>query len=200
MNSLEVIEMASNYIEEKIKEKGIVFGGQRIKSLPEAVRLDKAAQLMPLLRGLCSSENRMIGHFSDSPVVMEYINSYDLERLAPMGTSCPDHFLRTKIQPLVLTLEKNEDLSDANAILKKLEPAFETYRAEYADYYNTCKKDNSPAIRDANPVIIIYPGIGMFSFAKNKQTTRVASEFYINAINVMRGAEAITSQIGRAHV
>jgi rhamnulose-1-phosphate aldolase/alcohol dehydrogenase len=124
---------------------------------------------------------------------MDFINSNDLERLAPMGTSCPDHFLRTKIQPLVLTLDKNEDLSNADAILKKLEPAFEAYRQEYVDYYNTCKKDNSPAIRDANPVIIIYPGVGMFSFAKNKQTTRVASEFYINAINVMRGAEAITA-------
>ncbi len=193
INSLEVIEMASNYIEEKIKEKGVVFGGQKITGLPKSDRLDKAAQLMPLLRGLCSSENRMIGHFTDDPVVMEYINSNDLERLAPLGTSCPDHFLRTKIQPLVLTLDKNEDLSDADVILKKLEPAFEAYRAEYLDYYNTCKKDNSPSVRDANPVIIIYPGVGMFSFAKNKQTTRVASEFYINAINVMRGAEAITS-------
>ena len=193
VNSLEVIEMASEYIEQKIKEKGSVFGGQKIESLPKEDRLEKAAQIMPLLRGLCSSENRMIGHFSDTDVVMEFINSNDLERLAPMGTSCPDHFLRTKIQPLVLNLDKNEDLSDADAILKKLEPAFETYRQEYADYYNTCKKDNSPAVRDANPVIIIYPGIGMFSFAKNKQTTRVASEFYINAINVMRGAEAITS-------
>ncbi|WP_298338640.1 bifunctional aldolase/short-chain dehydrogenase [uncultured Algibacter sp.] len=192
MNSLEVIEMASEYIENKLKEQGEVFGGQKVQSLPQDERLEKAAQLMPLLRGLCSSENRMIGHFSDSDVVMEYINSNDLERLAPMGTSCPDHFLRTKIQPLVLDLDKNEDLSDADAILKKLEPAFEAYRQEYVDYYNTCKKDNSPAIRDANPVIIIYPGVGMFSFAKNKQTTRVASEFYINAINVMRGAEAIT--------
>ncbi len=192
MNSLEVIEMASEYIEKKLKEQGEVFGGQKVESLPQEERLEKAAQLMPLLRGLCSSENRMIGHFSDTDVVMEYINSNDLERLAPMGTSCPDHFLRTKIQPLVLDLDKNEDLSDADAILKKLEPAFEAYRQEYVDYYNTCKKDNSPAIRDANPVIIIYPGVGMFSFAKNKQTTRVASEFYINAINVMRGAEAIT--------
>ncbi|TNJ45027.1 bifunctional aldolase/short-chain dehydrogenase [Tamlana fucoidanivorans] len=192
MNSLEVIEMASEYIEKKLKEQGEVFGGQKVESLPKEARLEKAAQLMPLLRGLCSSENRMIGHFSDTEVVMEYINSNDLERLAPMGTSCPDHFLRTKIQPLVLELDKNEDLSDSAAILKKLEPAFEAYRQEYADYYNTCKKDNSPAIRDANPVIIIYPGVGMFSFAKNKQTTRVASEFYINAINVMRGAEAIT--------
>jgi rhamnulose-1-phosphate aldolase/alcohol dehydrogenase len=193
INSLEVIEMASKYIEEKIKSKGSVFGGQKIESIPKKERLEKAAQIMPLLRGLCSSENRMIGHFSDSDVVLEFINSNDLERLAPMGTSCPDHFLRTKIQPLVLTLDKNEDLSDVEAISKKLEPAFGAYRQEYADYYNTCKKDNSPEMRDANPVIIIYPGVGMFSFAKNKQTTRVANEFYINAINVMRGAEAITS-------
>ncbi|GAA3654732.1 bifunctional aldolase/short-chain dehydrogenase [Flavivirga jejuensis] len=193
INSLEVIEMASEYIENKIKENGSVFGGQKVQSLPKEARLEKAAQLMPLLRGLCSSENRMIGHFSDNDVVLEYINSNDLERLAPMGTSCPDHFLRTKIQPLVLTLDPNEDVSDAKAVLKKLEPAFEAYRQEYADYYNTCKKDNSPAMRDPNPVIIIYPGVGMFSFAKNKQTTRVASEFYINAINVMRGAEAISA-------
>lgn len=193
INSLEVIEMASEYIEKKIKEKGSVFGGQKVSSLPKQERLEKAAQLMPLLRGLCSSENQMIGHFSDSDVVLEFINSNDLARLAPMGTSCPDHFLRTKIQPLVLTLDAQEDLSDSKAILKKLEPAFETYRQEYADYYNTCKKPNSPAMRDPNPVIIIYPGVGMFSFSKDKQTTRVASEFYINAINVMRGAEAITS-------
>lgn len=193
VNSLEVIEMASDYIAQKIKEKGNVFGGQKIESLAKADRLEKATQIMPLLRGLCSSENRMIGHFSDTDVVLEYINSNDLERLAPMGTSCPDHFLRTKIQPLVLKLDKNEALSDATAVLKKLEPAFEAYRQEYADYYNTCKKENSPAMRDANPVIIIYPGVGMFSFAKNKQTTRVANEFYTNAINVMRGAEAITA-------
>jgi len=193
MNSLEVIEMASKYIEKKIKEKGSVFGGQKITSLPKEERLEKAAQIMPLLRGLCSSENRMIGHFSDTDVVMEYINCNDLERLAPMGTSCPDHFLRTKIQPLVLKLDKNEDLSDAAAVLQKLQPAFEAYRKEYANYYNTCKKANSPAMRDANPVIIIYPGVGMFSFSKDKQTTRVANEFYINAINVMRGAEAISA-------
>ena len=192
INSLEVIEMASEYIAKKIEEKGSVFGGQKIESLPQQKRLDKAAQLMPVLRGLCSSENRMIGHFSDSDVVMEYISSNDLERLAPMGTSCPDHFLRTKIQPLVLPLDRDEDISDVDTVLAKLQPAFEAFRADYAAYYNNGKKENSPALRDANPVIIIYPGVGMFSFAKNKQTTRVASEFYINAINVMRGAEAIT--------
>ncbi|KGO85946.1 short-chain dehydrogenase [Flavobacterium rivuli WB 3.3-2 = DSM 21788] len=193
INSLEVIEAASAYIEKKVKEKGSVFGGQKVESLPKEERLDKAATLMPLLRGLASSEKKMVGHFTDSDTVLEYINSNDLERLAPMGTSCPDHFLRTKIQPLVLTLSADEDLYNSEEVLKKLEPAFEQYRQEYKDYYETCKHDNSPAMRDPNPVIIIYPGVGMFSFSKDKQTTRVASEFYVNAINVMRGAEAITS-------
>lgn len=192
MNSLEVIEMASEFIAKKIEENGQVFGGQKVESLPAEERKNKAAQLMPLLRGLASSENRMVGHFTDSDVVLEFINSNDLERLAPMGTSCPDHFLRTKIQPLVLTLDKNEDLSDSKAVLNKLNPLFEKYRQEYKEYYETCKHSNSPAMRDPNPVIIIYSGVGMFSFSKDKQTTRVASEFYVNAINVMRGAEAIS--------
>jgi len=192
VNSLEVIEMASEYIEKKIKENGEVFGGQKIESLPAEERKEKAAELMPLLRGLASSENQMIGHFTDSDTVLQYINSNDLERLAPMGTSCPDHFLRTKIQPLILTLDPSDDVTDTEATLKKLEPSFEQYREEYRQYYENHKHANSPAMRDPNPVIIIYPGVGMFSFAKNKQTTRVASEFYVNAINVMRGAEAIS--------
>lgn len=192
INSLQVIEMASEYIAKKIEEKGQVFGGQKVESLPADERKNKAVQIMPLLRGLASSESRMVGHFTDSDVVLEYINSNDLERLAPLGTSCPDHFLRTKIQPLVLTLDKNEDLSDSKAVLEKLTPLFEQYRQEYKEYYETCKHPNSPAMRDPNPVIIIYPGVGMFSFSKDKQTTRVASEFYVNAINVMRGAEAIS--------
>ena len=192
INSLEVIEQASEYITKKTKEKGSIFGGQKIKSIPPEERLDKAAELIPLLRGLTSSENRMIGHFTDSDTVLEFINSNDLNKLAPMGTSCPDHFLRTKIQPLILNLDTSEDISNTEEVLKKLEPAFEQYRKEYKEYYENCKHDNSPAMRDPNPVIIIYPGVGMFSFAKNKQTTRVASEFYVNAINVMRGAEAIS--------
>ncbi|MEG0760127.1 bifunctional aldolase/short-chain dehydrogenase [Chryseobacterium sp.] len=192
MNSLEVIEMASEYIAKKIAENGQVFGGQKVESLPADERKNKAAQIMPVLRGLASSENRMVGHFTDNDVVLQYINSNDLERLAPLGTSCPDHFLRTKIQPLVLTLDKNEDVSNSKAVLDKLNPLFEQYRQEYKDYYETCKHPNSPAMRDPNPVIIIYPGVGMFSFSKDKQTTRVASEFYVNAINVMRGAEAIS--------
>ncbi|GEN75287.1 bifunctional aldolase/short-chain dehydrogenase [Chryseobacterium hagamense] len=192
LNSLEVIETASEYIARKIEEKGVVFGGQKIEPLPAEERRNKAAQIMPLLRGLASSESRMVGHFTDSGAVLEFINSHDLERLAPLGTSCPDHFLRTKIQPLVLTLDKNENLSDSKVLSEKLNPLFEQYRQEYKAYYETCRHPNSPAMRDPNPVIIIYPGVGMFSFSKDKQTTRVASEFYINAINVMRGAEAIS--------
>mgnify|MGYP000974489677 FL=1 len=192
INSLEVIEAASQYIEDQIAKNGIVFGGQKINSLSSYQRKDKAAQLAPLLRGLCSSENAMIGHFTDDDKVLEYINSNDLERLAPMGTSCPDHFLRTKIKPLILNLAPDEDLSDDQKILNKISNSFEQYRKDYQDYYNACKHPNSPAIRDANPVVILYPGVGMFTFAKNKQTARVASEFYINAINVMRGAEAIS--------
>ena len=193
MNSLEVIEMASEYIEKKVKEQGKVFGGEKVKSLKPDDRKAKAAKLMPLLRGLASSENRMVGHFTDSDTVLQFINSYDLERLAPMGTSCPDHFLRTKIQPLVLELQTQQDVSDPDALLVKLKPAFAEYREGYKQYYETHKRSNSPAMRDPNPVVIIYPGVGMFTFAKNKQTARVASEFYVNAINVMRGAEAITS-------
>jgi len=134
----------------------------------------------------------MIGHFTDDDKVLEFINSNDLERLAGMGTSCPDHFLRTKISPLVLDFGMNENPDDAKAIRKRLEGQFETYRSMYAAYYNSCKHQNSPAMRDPNPVVILYPGVGMFTFAKDKQTARVASEFYINAINVMKGAEAIS--------
>jgi len=192
VNTLEVIEQCSAYIEEKMKGKK-VFGGERISSLPEDKRHLQAASLAPVLRGFCSSEKHMVGHFTDDPRVLQFINSYDLDRLAPMGTSCPDHFLRTKISPLVLRLRPDENLDDVHAIKQKLQSQFVEYRAMYSKYYDTCKHPDSPAMRDANPVVILYPGVGMFSFAANKQTARVASEFYINAINVMRGAEAISS-------
>ena len=192
VNSLEVIEAASHFIEDKVAKNSSVFGGQKIKSLPDEKRKEKAAQLAPILRGLCSSENRMIGHFTDDEKVLEYINSNDLERLAPMGTSCPDHFLRTKIKPLILNLTPEQDLSDKQMVLDKISDSFEQYRDDYREYYHSCKHKDSPAVRDANPVVILYPGVGMFTFAKNKQTARVACEFYINAINVMRGAEAIS--------
>jgi rhamnulose-1-phosphate aldolase/alcohol dehydrogenase len=192
MNTLEVIEKCAEYLEENYGKKGPVFGGQKIQSLDEAGRKKQAVALAPILRGFCSSERNMIGHFTDDARVLEFINSNDLDRLAPLGTSCPDHFLRTKISPLVLELTPDADLSDVEGLKAKLAPAFEAYRQMYTDYYNTCKHDNSPAIRDTNPVIILYPGVGMFSFSKDKQTTRVAAEFYTNAINVMKGAEAIS--------
>ena len=193
LNSLEVIERASVYIEEKLRNKGSVFGGPRFHSLKEEDRKIQAAKLAPVLRGLCSSEKRMIGHFTDDQRVLEFVNSNDLPKLAPLGTSCPDHFLRTKIQPLVLNLSPYADLSHPETIKAQLEPIFEQYRKEYAAYYEACKHSNSPDMRDPNPVVILYPGVGMFTFAKNKQTARVASEFYINAINVMKGAEAIST-------
>jgi rhamnulose-1-phosphate aldolase/alcohol dehydrogenase len=192
INTLEVIEKCAEYLEENYKKKGAAFGGKKIDSLPEADRKKQVVALAPILRGFCSSKTQMIGHFTDDARVLEYINSNDLERLAPLGTSCPDHFLRTKISPLVLEIKAGDDLSDVEAIKAKLTPAFEAYRKMYEDYYNTCKHANSPAIRDANPVVILYPGVGMFTFAKDKQTARVAAEFYINAINVMKGAEAIS--------
>lgn len=192
MNTLEVIEQCAEYLEQNYGKKAPVFGGQKLESATEENRKKQAVALAPVLRGFCSSNTKMIGHFTDDARVLEYINSNDLERLAPMGTSCPDHFLRTKISPLVLDLDAAEDLADVAAIKAKLTPAFEAYRAMYGEYYNTCKHANSPAIRDANPVVILYPGIGMFTFAKDKQTARVAAEFYINAINVMKGAEAIS--------
>ena len=192
INTLEVIERCAEYLKENTGKNGPVFGGAKIQSLPQAERLQQASSLAPVLRGLCSSNINMIGHFTDDERVLAFINSNDLERLAPLGTSCPDHFLRTKICPLVLSLSPNEDLKEVNRLKEKLTPAFEAYRKMYADYYNTCKHSNSPAMRDANPVVILSPGVGMFTFAKDKQTARVAAEFYINAINVMNGAEAIS--------
>ncbi|GGE33225.1 MULTISPECIES: bifunctional aldolase/short-chain dehydrogenase [Sphingobacterium] len=192
INSLDVIEACANYLEENYGKNRAVFGGQKLESLDPKGRQSQAAKIAPILRGFCSSERHMIGHFTDDHRVLEYINSNDLEKLAPLGTSCPDHFLRTKIQPLILNLDKNEDLSDVKALKEKLAPLFEDYRQMYTEYYEACKHPNSPAIRDRNPVIIIYPGVGMFAFAKDKQTARVAAEFYTNAINVMKGSEAVS--------
>ncbi|QGW28645.1 bifunctional aldolase/short-chain dehydrogenase [Phnomibacter ginsenosidimutans] len=192
INTLEVVERCAEYIESKVGQDAPVFGGQKIDSLPAENRLQQAAAIAPILRGFCSSYQKMIGHFTDDERVLQFINSNDLDRLAPLGTSCPDHFLRTKISPLVLELSPNADLTDVKTIQAQLAPAFEAYRNMYAEYYNTCKHANSPAMRDPNPVVILYPGVGMFTFSKDKQTARVAAEFYINAINVMRGAEAIS--------
>ncbi|MDO9551764.1 bifunctional aldolase/short-chain dehydrogenase [Rhodonellum sp.] len=195
VNSLEVIEKASTYLEENYGKKRPVFGGQKIDSLDPEKRKDQAAAIAPLLRGLASSYKRMIGTFSDSETVLQFINSNDLDKLAPLGTSCPDHFLRTKIRPLVLDISADHDLTDLSSLKLHIGKLFDDYRLSYQEYYETHKRDNSPAIRDANPVIILWPGVGLFSYAKDKQTSRVASEFYINAINVMRGAEAVSEYV-----
>ncbi len=193
VNTLEVVEKCAEYIQQNLGKKKPVFGGAKLDSIQKESRLKQAATLAPTLRGLCSGYSRMVGHFTDDDRVLEFINSKDLERLAPMGTSCPDHFLRTKISPLVLTLTPEEDLLDAKGVRAKLLPQFEAYRKMYVGYYEKHKHPNSPSLRDPNPVVILYPGIGMFTFAKDKQTSRVAAEFYINAINVMKGAEAIST-------
>ncbi|MBD0260498.1 MAG: bifunctional rhamnulose-1-phosphate aldolase/short-chain dehydrogenase, partial [Cytophagales bacterium] len=195
VNTLEVIETYSAFLQENYGKRRPVFGGLRLQPAPPEARKAQAARLAPVLRGLCSENTRMIGHFTDDPRVLEFTNSHDLARLAPLGTSCPDHFLRTKISPLVLSLAPDEDLTDAAALRARLEPAFEAYRTRYATYYDQCKHPDSPSRRDANPVIILYPGVGLFSFAKDKQTARVAAEFYLNAINVMRGAEAVSEYV-----
>ena len=191
VNTLDVIEKCAEYLESNYEN---VFNGQKIESLSLEARKSKAAAVAPVLRGYCSSERKMIGHFTDDARVLEFINSNDLAKLAPLGTSCPDHFLRTKIAPLVIDNEQfivdNGQLSPAS--LEYLDKSFEAYRQGYRQYYETCKHPNSPAMRDPNPVVILYPGVGMFTFAKDKTTARLASEYYINAINVMRGAEAVS--------
>ncbi|WP_394990156.1 bifunctional aldolase/short-chain dehydrogenase [Emticicia sp.] len=188
INTLEVIEMASDYLEANYGKKSPVFGGVKLTSKTTEERKSAAAEIMPTLRGLASSYRLMVGHFTDDVRVLEYVNSNDLERLAQKGTSCPDHFLRTKIRPMVLKGTSKESI----------EAQFEAYRADYAAYYDRCKHSNSPAIRDSNPVVILYPEVGMFTFAKDKQTARVAAEFYTNAINVMKGAEAVSEYVGLA--
>lgn len=199
INTLEVIEKCAEYLESNYGKTRPVFGGQKIESLAIDSRQLQAAKIAPILRGFCSSERKMIGHYTDDARVLEFINSNDISRLAPLGTSCPDHFLRTKISPLVLELAPNEDLSDVEAIKAKLAPAFESYRVMYSDYYNACKKANSPAMRDPNPVVILYPGVGMFTFAKDKTMARLASEYYVNAVNVMKGAEAVSEYTSLPH-
>ena len=196
MNTLEVVERCAEFLENPPLRVGgktrPIFGGEQIKSLEKAERLQKAAKIAPILRGFSSGQTRMVGHFTDDEKVLQFINSEDLDRLASLGTSCPDHFLRTKISPLVLDLKPSDDLNDVAKIKEILTPQYAAYREMYSDYYNTCKHSNSPAMRDANPVVVLFRGVGMFTFAKDKQTARVASEFYANAINVMRGAEAVS--------
>jgi rhamnulose-1-phosphate aldolase/alcohol dehydrogenase len=191
--TLEIINKAISWFDQQTSGKE-VFGGAATESLSAPERRAVAAKLMPEIRGKIGIAERKLGHFDDQPAVLEFVNSHQLHALAALGTSCPDHFLRTKIRPLVLGFDPAQP--DSDAVVATLDSALEAYRADYARYYNDCKHDSSPAMRDPNPVIFLIPGVGMLSFAKDKATARIAGEFYVNAINVMRGASSVSEYQG----
>ena len=192
--TLEIINRAAAWL--AANGKGESFGGEAAPALAPADRRDVAAKLMPAIRKRISAAERKIGHFTDAPEVLEFVDSRDLMPLAALGTSCPDHFLRTKIRPLVLPFDPVRRNLDET--LGLLDESLAAYRADYTAYYERCKRRNSPAMRDPNAVIYLIPGVGMLSFAKDKATARIASEFYINAINVMRGAASVSRYVGLA--
>ena len=189
-HSLEIIRTAERFIAERGRPEpfGPVIEGYQ--PLPEAERRARAAALAPVLRGLASTDRRQVGHYTDDPVVLDFLAREKHPALAALGTSCPDHFLRTKVRPLVLDLPPTAPLEDAIARLEELHAA---YREEYRAYYERYADASTPPMRGADPAIVLVPGVGMFSFGRDKQTARVAGEFYINAINAMRGAEALST-------
>ncbi|WDE97285.1 bifunctional rhamnulose-1-phosphate aldolase/short-chain dehydrogenase [Lentisphaera profundi] len=187
--SLWVIETAARYIEEH--DKGaMTFGGARVESLSESDRKDLLAQFLPTARGLLSNKVKFIGTVQTDDQALRFVNSVDAQRLAKLGTSCPDHFLRTKIQPLYLDFDPAND--DFDTLVAKFNEGLEQYRIDYKAYYDACKRDNSPAMRDPSPTVILIPGVGIIGWGKNKSESRVTTEFYNCAIEVMRGAEAIS--------
>lgn len=188
-NSLWIIDTAAAYIEKHSRPEPFGPALEGYGPLPAAERRAKAAALMPTIRAIASADKPQVGHFSDDDVVLEFLSHAEHPRLAELGTSCPDHFLRTKVKPLVLDLPADAAVDDAKARLLELH---EAYRNDYQAYYDRHADADSPAIRGADPAIILIPGVGMFSFGKDKQTARVAGEFYLNAINVMRGAEGLS--------
>ncbi|NLS00521.1 bifunctional rhamnulose-1-phosphate aldolase/short-chain dehydrogenase [Rhizobium sp. P38BS-XIX] len=191
--TLQTINKAIEWFAAKTEGKTI-FGGSVVESLPQAERRAIAARLMPEIRGRIGKAERKLGDFDDQNAVLEFVNSKSLRPLGALGTSCPDHFLRTKIRPLIVDFDPAKP--DVDAVIAGLDKALEDYRANYARYYNDCKHDNSPAMRDPNPVIFLVPGVGMLSFARDKATARIAGEFYVNAINVMRGASTVSEYQG----
>ncbi|MFL5675053.1 MAG: bifunctional aldolase/short-chain dehydrogenase [Chloroflexota bacterium] len=188
--SLEIIRTAERFIAENGRPEPFGQVVSEFAPLPEAERHARAAALLPLIRGLASTDRPQVGHYTDSDVVLDFVARSEHPRLAALGTSCPDHFLRTKVRPLVLDLPPTAEL---NAVTARLRELHEAYRADYTAYYERHATADSPPMRGADPAIVLVPGVGMFSFGANKQTARVAGEFYVNAINVMRGAEALSS-------
>ena len=191
--TIATINQAMDWFEKETEGKTI-FGGKKVDSLPAEERRAVAARLMPKIRGFISEDSHKLGHFDDSAAVLEFVNSNDLRPLAALGTSCPDHFLRTKIRPLVIDFDPAKP--DVDAVIAGLDQQIADYRADYAAYYERCRHDNSPAIRDPNAVVYLIPGVGMITFAKDKATARISGEFYVNAINVMRGASTVSEYQG----
>ena len=191
--TLEIVNKAITWFDKKTKEKPS-FGGVKQEALSGEARKSVAERLMPEIRGLISKEQYKVGHFDDSPAVLDFVCSENMPMLAAMGTSCPDHFLRTKIWPLILDydpLANNIDLT-----IEALPKSIERYREKYASYYERCKHSNSPDMRDPNAVVYLVPGVGMITFAKDKATARISAEFYTNAINVMRESSAVSNYCG----
>ncbi|TIT20968.1 MAG: bifunctional rhamnulose-1-phosphate aldolase/short-chain dehydrogenase [Mesorhizobium sp.] len=191
--TISVINQAIDWFERKSQGKPI-FGGEVVKSLDAPARRAVAAKLMPRIRGLISENSHKLGHFDDSPAVLEFVNSKDLRPLAALGTSCPDHFLRTKIRPLVIEFDPQNP--DVDAVIAHLADDVAEYRVGYQAYYDHCKHPDSPPVRDPNAVVYLMPGVGMFTFAGDKATARISGEFYVNAINVMRGASTVSTYVG----
>ncbi|RUZ95947.1 bifunctional rhamnulose-1-phosphate aldolase/short-chain dehydrogenase [Mesorhizobium sp. M7A.F.Ca.US.006.01.2.1] len=191
--TISVINQAIEWFERR-SEGVAIFGGEVVKALDATERRAIAAKLMPRIRGLISEKSHKTGHFDDSAAVLEFVNSRDLRPLAALGTSCPDHFLRTKIRPLVIEFDPAKP--DVDAVIARLADDIAAYRVGYQAYYDSCKHPDSPAIRDPNAVVYLMPGVGMFTFAGDKATARISGEFYVNAINVMRGASTVSSYVG----
>jgi rhamnulose-1-phosphate aldolase/alcohol dehydrogenase len=189
-NSLEIIRTAERFLAERGRPQPFGAPLSGYAALPETERRTKAAALAPVIRGLASTDRPQVGHVTDSDVVLDFLASTEHPRLAALGTSCPDHFLRTKVRPLVVDLPASAPVED---VVERLKVLHEEYRAEYAAYYQRHATPDSPPMRGADPAIVLVPGVGMFSFGANKQTARVAGEFYVNAINVMRGAESVST-------
>lgn len=191
--TLQIIQKAMDWFE--AKTAGLpAFGGALHHSLAPEARRDVAARLMPAIRGMVSGQQHMVGHFDDSDAVLEFVNAKDMVALAALGTSCPDHFLRTKIRPLVVDFDPAAN--DMEAVMAGLPAQIAAYREDYAAYYARCKHADSPALRDPNAVVYLVPGVGMITFAKDCATARISGEFYVNAINVMRGASAVSTYCG----
>jgi len=186
-NTISIIDQLGQFVLDHVDKKGAgLFGGPRYQPLDN--RRDLALDIFPFLRGRVSGARRLIGNFSDLPEVLRFVNSADAERLAHLGTSCPDHFIRTKVRPLFVPWQPVESVQ---GLREQIESSLKNYRKEYAEYYNSFVKPDSPAMRDANPTVVLVPGLGMFSFGKSKTEARLTGEFYVNAIHVMEGATSL---------